>query len=85
MQVETGLRSASAGWVYRLLTYLPIGAYLGNGSGAPSLGESNLDGSPVPLGSTATHDPAPIAREVWVRWKSLEGGSAHPKPPQNTL
>jgi len=24
------------------------------------------------LGSTATHDPIPIAREVWERWKSLD-------------
>jgi len=31
-----------------------------------------LDGSLVPLGSTATHDPMLIAREAWVRWKSLD-------------
>jgi len=24
------------------------------------------------LGSTATHEPTPIAREVWVRWKYLD-------------
>jgi len=32
-------------------------ARLGNGSSAPSLGGPALDGSPVPLGSTATHEP----------------------------
>jgi len=30
---------------------------LGDGSTAPSLGGSTLDGSPVPLGSTVTHEP----------------------------
>jgi hypothetical protein len=33
---------------------------LGDGSTAPSLGGLKVDGSPVPLGSTATHDPAGI-------------------------
>jgi len=42
----------------------------GDGSSAPSLGGSTLDGSPVPLGSTATHDPTGIARPLWARWKS---------------
>jgi transposase len=35
------------------------------------------DGSPVPLGSTATHDPMLIAREVWARWKSLDAINKH--------
>jgi transposase len=39
-------------------------------SSAPSLG--GLDGSPVPLGSTAAHDPIEVPRSLWVRWKSLE-------------
>jgi len=30
---------------------------LGDGSSAPSPVGSSQDGSPVPLGSTATHDP----------------------------
>ena len=43
----------------------------GDGSNAPSLGGHNLDGSPVPLGSTATHDPIGIPKSLWARWKSL--------------
>jgi hypothetical protein len=31
-----------------------------------------LDGSPVPLGSTATHEPIEIPRSLWGRWKSLD-------------
>ncbi|MEM1778807.1 MAG: hypothetical protein QXU96_05580, partial [Ignisphaera sp.] len=31
-----------------------------------------LDGSPVPLGSTATHEPIQILVSVWMRWKSLD-------------
>ncbi len=46
-------------------------AHLGDGSYAPSLGGLNLDGSPMPLGSTATHDPARFPKAVWARWKSL--------------
>ena len=53
------------------------GSCLGDGSSAPSLGGSNLDGSPVPLGSTAAHDPALIPREVWARWKSLDAANEH--------
>jgi IS605 OrfB family transposase len=29
-----------------------------------------LDGSPMPLGSTATHEPIEIPRSLWGRWKS---------------
>jgi len=46
-------------------------ACLGNGSHAPSLGGLSLDGSPVPLGSTATHEPIGIPKSLWARWKSL--------------
>jgi hypothetical protein len=35
-------------------------------------GVSSLDGSPVPLGSTATHEPIEIPRSLWGRWKSLD-------------
>ncbi|MFP3301264.1 MAG: hypothetical protein RXN84_02435, partial [Caldivirga sp.] len=38
---------------------------------AQSPGGPLLDGSPMPLGSTATHEPTPITHEVWARWKSL--------------
>jgi len=42
--------------------------HLGDGSSAPSLGGApTLDGSPVPLGSTATHDPIGIAKSLWTR------------------
>ncbi len=58
----------------------------GDGSIAPSpVGYALLDGSPVPLGSTATHDPITLPKGLWMRWKSLEGILTHPKPPQNIL
>jgi IS605 OrfB family transposase len=50
---------------------LLLRARLGNGSTAPSLGGLRVDGSPVPLGSTATHDPTGIPKPLWARWKSL--------------
>jgi hypothetical protein len=31
---------------------------------------SSLDGSPFPLGSTATSEPIEIPRSLWGRWKS---------------
>jgi IS605 OrfB family transposase len=54
-------------------------ARLGNGSTAPSLGGLNLDGSPIPLGSTATHDPTGISKSLWARWKSLDKTLKNPK------
>jgi hypothetical protein len=33
---------------------------------------SILDGSPIPLGSTATSEPIEIPRSLWGRWKSLD-------------
>ena len=56
---------------------LLLKARLGNGSNTPSPGGLVVDGSPVPSGSTATHDPMLIAREVWARWKSLEAIDKH--------
>jgi hypothetical protein len=35
-------------------------------------GVLSIDGSPVPLGSTATHEPIEITRSLWGRWKSLD-------------
>jgi hypothetical protein len=32
----------------------------------------DLDGSPVPLGSTATYEPIEIPRSLWGRWESLD-------------
>jgi len=54
-------------------------ARLGDGSVAPSPVGLTLDGSPVPLGSTATHEPAGITRSLWARWKSLEATPNNPK------
>jgi len=51
---------------------LLLRARLGDGSAAPSLGGFNVDGSPVPLGSTATHEPTGIPRSLWARWNSLD-------------
>jgi len=31
----------------------------------------NVDGSLVPLGSTATHDPIGIPKSLWARWNPL--------------
>jgi len=42
-------------------------ASLGDGSYAPSLGRSTVDGGCVPFSPTATHDPTLIPREVWAR------------------
>jgi IS605 OrfB family transposase len=56
---------------------LLLKARLGNGSSAPSLGGLSLDGSPMPLGSTATHDPTGISKSLWARWKSLDATNKH--------
>jgi IS605 OrfB family transposase len=42
------------------------------GSAQKGFGVSILDGSPVPLGSTATYEPIEIPRSLWGRWKSLD-------------
>jgi hypothetical protein len=39
-------------------------------------GVSSIDGSPMPLGSTATHEPIEIPRSLWGRWKSLDNHRA---------
>jgi hypothetical protein len=33
-------------------------------------GDPRVDRSPMPLGSTATHEPIEIPRSLWGRWKS---------------
>jgi IS605 OrfB family transposase len=58
---------------------LLLRARLGNGSYAPSLGGLSLNGSPVPLGSTATHDPTGIPKSLWARWKSLDETLKNPE------
>jgi len=42
------------------------------GSAQKGFGVSTLDGSPVPLGSTAINEPIEIPRSLWGRWKSLD-------------
>ncbi len=51
----------------------------GDGGNAPSRVRAfvAVDGGPVPLGPTAAHEPAPIARGAWARWKSLGATSEH--------
>ncbi|MEM4752960.1 MAG: hypothetical protein QXR55_05695, partial [Sulfolobales archaeon] len=44
----------------------------GDGSNAPNHPGLELDGSSVPLGSTATYEPIQIPISVWMRWKSLD-------------
>jgi IS605 OrfB family transposase len=58
---------------------LLLKARLGDGSSAPSLGGFTLDGSPIPLGSTATHDPTVVTRALWARWKSLDETLKNPE------
>ncbi len=65
---------------------LYIRALRGDGSNAPSpVGPSTLDGRPVPLASTATHDPTGIPKPLWARWKSLEATLKDPKLTGMTL
>jgi hypothetical protein len=40
------------------------------GSAQKGFGVLGIDGSPFPLGSTATHEPIEIPRSLWGRWKS---------------
>jgi hypothetical protein len=41
-------------------------------------GDPRVDGSPIPLGSTATHEPIEIPRSLWGRWKSLDATGLKP-------
>jgi hypothetical protein len=42
------------------------------GSAQKGFEVSTLDGSPIPLGSTATYEPIGISISLWGRWKSLD-------------
>jgi hypothetical protein len=37
-----------------------------------------LDGSPVPLGLKAAHEPIEIPKSLWERWKSLDATGSKP-------
>jgi len=50
----------------------PEAEALYEGSAQKGFGDPTLDGSPMPLGSTATHEPIEIPRSLWGRWKSLD-------------
>jgi hypothetical protein len=50
----------------------PEAEALYEGSAQKGFGDPSLDGSPMPLGSTATHEPIEIPRSLWGRWKSLD-------------
>ena len=52
---------------------LVLGTPRGDGGSAPSPLGVSLDGSPIPLGSTATHEPTEGSNPREGRWKSLEG------------
>jgi hypothetical protein len=45
---------------------------LHKGNAQKGFGAPILDGSPVPLGSTATNEPIEIPRSLWGRWSSLD-------------
>jgi len=47
------------------------------GSAQKGFGVSSLDGSPVPLGSTATSEPIEIPRSLW-GWKSPDATGSKP-------
>jgi hypothetical protein len=40
------------------------------GSAQKGFGDPRVDGSPMPLGSTATYEPIGISISLWGRWKS---------------
>jgi len=50
----------------------PEAEALYEGSAQKGFGFLSIDGSPVPLGSTATSEPIEIPRSLWGRWKSLD-------------
>ncbi|WP_434730869.1 transposase [Thermogladius sp. KZ2Tp1] len=52
---------------------LLLKALRGGGSSAPSPARLLGDGSPVPLGSTAAHEPTRVPKALWARRKSLDG------------
>jgi IS605 OrfB family transposase len=60
--------------------YLKAIEALYEGNAQKGFGVSTLDGSPMPLGSTATHEPIEIPRSLWGRRKSPDatGMLLHP-------
>jgi len=52
--------------------YLKALEALYEGSAQKGFGDPSIDGSPAPLGSTATSEPIEIPRSLWGRWRSLD-------------
>jgi hypothetical protein len=52
--------------------YLKAHEALYEGNAQKGFGVPSIDGSPFPLGSTATHGPIEIPRSLWGRWKSSD-------------
>jgi hypothetical protein len=46
---------------------------LDGGSASIEPRDPRIDGSTVPLGSTATHETIGISKTLWGRWKSPDG------------
>jgi len=74
-QREARLGTGTCSACYNLL----LRALGGDGGSAPSCLRAFIpvDGGPVPLGPTAAHEPTPIARGAWARWRSLGATSDH--------
>jgi len=45
---------------------------LDEGIAQKGFGDPRVNGSPIPLGSTATYEPIEIPRSLWGRWKSFD-------------
>jgi IS605 OrfB family transposase len=58
--------------------YLKALEALYEGNAQKGFGDPRVDGSPMPLGSTATHEPIEIPRSLWGRWKSLDATGSKP-------
>ena len=62
----------------------PEAEALYEGSAQKGFGFLSIDGSPMPLGSTATSEPIEIPRSLWGRWKSLDDHRAKTPVDQKT-
>jgi hypothetical protein len=51
---------------------------LDGGSASIEPRDPRVDGSPVPLGSTATGEPIEIPRSLWGRWRSPDAAGSKP-------
>jgi putative transposase len=56
----------------------PEAEALYEGSAQKGFGFLSIDGSPFPLGSTATHEPIGISISLWGMWKPLDATGSKP-------